>query len=276
MNRSLKKWSDLKVYESLTLTNKEVVLFRHNETNQLFLEDHKAFIMPELKHALEAVEKDTSQFWPKILRKASRCILKAKETNPEYLNSFLHQKSFVENLLVRVMPQNMFGNPERCFHLFILSSASSSTLISQIFNTIGNEYLDERFYNKSTALHISIFYKVFSSCKVSLERGANPNIKDENGETPLMIAVEYLESLEFVEILLQHGANVNIENNSGLNPLDLANLYVNSKIKQKCIQLLMKAQIYQNNLRKKQFSKRQKLENIIANAEINDLFSSYL
>jgi len=54
-----------------------------------------------------------------------------------------------------------------------------------------------------------------------LEKGANPNLADKNGMTPLMNAA-YKGNLDIVKLLLEFGADPNLENNRGQSALDRA------------------------------------------------------
>jgi len=68
------------------------------------------------------------------------------------------------------------------------------------------------------ALHIVARKGDSTWLRYLIQKGANPNIQDGRGNTPLMIAVEtgYAEG---VQILLRYGANVNLGNSSGETPL---------------------------------------------------------
>ncbi|CAG8461984.1 7692_t:CDS:2 [Diversispora eburnea] len=57
--------------------------------------------------------------------------------------------------------------------------------------------------------------------KEVLNTGISPDIQDQNGYTPLAAAVSY-NHIELVEFLLAHGANVNLCDNEGDSPLFLA------------------------------------------------------
>jgi ankyrin repeat protein len=67
-------------------------------------------------------------------------------------------------------------------------------------------------------VHNAVFKEVNSEIlTLLLEHGANPDIKDPNGETPLFYAVRNRDP-EKVKILLDHGARLNVTNNKGETP----------------------------------------------------------
>jgi ankyrin repeat protein len=62
-----------------------------------------------------------------------------------------------------------------------------------------------------------------------LERGANPDCQDENGDAPLHKALKsrlVKEPAEFVELLLAFGADPDLRNKEGLTPLDIARIEI--------------------------------------------------
>jgi len=68
------------------------------------------------------------------------------------------------------------------------------------------------------ALHIIVRQGDSTWLRYLIQKGANPNIQDARGNTPMMIAVEtgYTEG---VQILIVYKANVNLANSSGETPL---------------------------------------------------------
>jgi len=69
-----------------------------------------------------------------------------------------------------------------------------------------------------TALHIVTQRRDQLWIRFLTEQGANPNIADKNGITPLQIATS-LGYVEGVEALLKAGANIDVTNSTGETPL---------------------------------------------------------
>jgi len=68
------------------------------------------------------------------------------------------------------------------------------------------------------ALHIVVRQGDSTWLRYLIQKGANPNIQDGRGNTPMMVAVE-TSYTEGVQILLRYGANVDLANSSGETPL---------------------------------------------------------
>jgi len=61
----------------------------------------------------------------------------------------------------------------------------------------------------------------YNIIRLFLEKGANPNLTDKNGKTPLMNAA-YKGNLAIVKLLLEFGADPNLKDSSGQSALDMA------------------------------------------------------
>ena len=75
------------------------------------------------------------------------------------------------------------------------------------------------------ALHLAARHSAFGIAKLLLQRGANPDAANPNGDTPLHEAARLSdtpENVALVSLLLDKGANPNIGNNDRWRPLDLA------------------------------------------------------
>lgn len=69
-----------------------------------------------------------------------------------------------------------------------------------------------------TALHIAAEKREYAWLSYLLGKGANPNIADKNGVTPLLLASQ-MGFVEAVSALAQSGARVDTPNNTGETPL---------------------------------------------------------
>ena len=77
--------------------------------------------------------------------------------------------------------------------------------------------------NDNTLIHKVVKSKVNEQkiMKILLEYGANPNLKDANGQTPLHLAIAD-DKIEIVKLLLEYLVDYNSKDNSGNIPLTLA------------------------------------------------------
>ena len=66
-------------------------------------------------------------------------------------------------------------------------------------------YADE---NGMTMLHWAVIYNNYARVCILIESGANPDVQDKQGKTPLHLAVE-IEAVEIVKFLLEYVKNVN-------------------------------------------------------------------
>ena len=74
-----------------------------------------------------------------------------------------------------------------------------------------------------TPLLYAIYYERREMIHYLVEAGADVNLPDRNGDTPLMRAVEHGDkALEMVEYLLAHGARLDARDKSGHTALDRA------------------------------------------------------
>jgi ankyrin repeat protein len=70
---------------------------------------------------------------------------------------------------------------------------------------LGNEIkidIDEKNNDGATALHLAIGKSNVTAVRLLLSNGANPNIADKDGDTPLHVAAAYAKDMDIVELLL--------------------------------------------------------------------------
>lgn len=74
--------------------------------------------------------------------------------------------------------------------------------------------MDHNIYGK-TPLHYASKYWCYEICQILLDFGANPNMQDDNGETPLYAALDINHDNSYTrrvfEILLNHDADPSIK-----------------------------------------------------------------
>ena len=96
------------------------------------------------------------------------------------------------------------------------------SLIFYVFNefyaysSFGDELCDEEEYNNECGRYQE------NALSFLIQRGANVNLKDKTGTTPLMMAIREL-SIIIVRSLIQAGADVNAKDNDGQTILDICN-----------------------------------------------------
>lgn len=71
-----------------------------------------------------------------------------------------------------------------------------------------------------------------------LTHGANPNIADNDGNTPLTLIYNEKGVCKIIRLLVQHGGDINHKNKKGETPLSIAQKYNNPELI-KCIQELI-------------------------------------
>ncbi|XP_046331464.2 uncharacterized protein LOC124114767 [Haliotis rufescens] len=117
------------------------------------------------------------------------------------------------------------GNPKVI--LFLLEKGAS---VNQLSNCTGN-----------TPLHAAAAGRGSTECvDVLLKAGANVNVQNNTGDTPLHTAV-IRGSTECVDLLLMAGANVNVQNDSGESPLHKAEAAAAVWGSAECVDVLLKA-----------------------------------
>ena len=91
--------------------------------------------------------------------------------------------------------------------------------VMTFLNKPGTTIINTRDYKTGeTALHIVVKRGDMTYLRFLLAKGADPNIKDDKGNTPLLLAATGGET-EMISVLIQQGANVNLGNSSGETPL---------------------------------------------------------
>lgn len=93
------------------------------------------------------------------------------------------------------------------------------TKVTEMLDTPGSTVVNARDLSSGrSAMHIVVDRRDGVWIDYLYQQGANVNIADKDGVTPLMLATQ-LSFVEGVEKLIAHGARVDVTNNSGETPL---------------------------------------------------------
>ena len=96
------------------------------------------------------------------------------------------------------------------------------TKVQEVVDQPGSTLINAKDYGTGeAALHIVVKRRDAAWLTFLLAKGAKPDIKDSEGNTPLAIAAQF-GFVEGVQILLQQGAGANVVNSRGETPLILA------------------------------------------------------
>lgn len=94
--------------------------------------------------------------------------------------------------------------------------------VNEMLDTPGSTVVNARdLATGTTGLHIVVARRDLTWIGFLAQNGANPNIRDKKGVTPLVLASQ-LGFVEGVRALISRGARVDVANNAGETPLMLA------------------------------------------------------
>ncbi|NWS22530.1 ANKK1 protein, partial [Pachyramphus minor] len=174
--------------------------------------------------------------------------------NERLVRKMSHKPAISGNQQVRRTPQGHSGNPTESLCSALLENVSHQTRALQHLCSILSEEICRVHENGLTLLHLMVIQgnvekvKFLLSCKanvnsqvvcgytplimavqkrlpeicsVLIERGADPNVPDEDGWTPLHFAAQNGDD-RIVRLLLDHQARVNAQEHDGWTPLHLA------------------------------------------------------
>lgn len=91
--------------------------------------------------------------------------------------------------------------------------------VTEMLNEPGTQVVNTRdITTGDTGLHIVVARRDLTWTKFLLQRGADPNIRNRKGQTPLQLATT-LNLVDVVEELVKRGAQVNVSDQTGETPL---------------------------------------------------------
>lgn len=170
--------------------------------------------------------------------------------DPENGWSSLHYASYYGRYLVCVyliqcghdkQEVNTTFKGDTCVHLSLINGHEQTThLLLQYFP----HFIDRRGYESKTPVHIACQHDHFQCFNLLMNVGANLIIKNDNGDTPLHVCLEYGSINCMKMLILQGGITENsIRNNKGWKPSDVASTYEIARLYSR---ILKEAQIPSN------------------------------
>lgn len=127
------------------------------------------------------------------------------------------------NINLPLITQSQPNNPPECY--YPLTHAVVMNRNAMVYSLLqdGAE-VNARYQQQDTALHAACTNNNREIIRMLLERGADANALDEEGNTPLMDSVLSGPDAEVVRMLLKAGANANQADAGGYTPLHIASL----------------------------------------------------
>lgn len=120
---------------------------------------------------------------------------------------------------VVAMPQMAQAQFSDSYNFLKAVKERDGTKATQILDQPGSTVVNTRDLSTGeTALHYVVSRRDYAWMRFLLLKNANPNIADNSGMTPLMLA-SFKKDIEAAEILLKYGARIDGTNNSGETPL---------------------------------------------------------
>jgi ankyrin repeat protein len=129
--------------------------------------------------------------------------------------------TFIVAALVALAPMALPAAAQRLPDSFSFLEAvrkQDGTKVMQFLNEPGQRMIDTRDAKGEGAMHIVVKRRDMTYLRFLLARGAQVNLQDGEGNSPLMLAVG-ASFADGVALLLQQGGAVNLANNGGETPL---------------------------------------------------------
>lgn len=117
---------------------------------------------------------------------------------------------------------------------------------AELLTKYPNYPVDNKTVDGWTLLHIASYFDFSLAVKLLIQKGANVNIEEKSGTTPLLMAVSN-KSVGCVDTLLQHEASIDKANKKGFTPLMSAAYNGNQEILEILIQNKPNIDLKDNN-----------------------------
>nr|XP_015927580.2 uncharacterized protein LOC107454790 isoform X8 [Parasteatoda tepidariorum] len=223
-------------------------------------------VTPEsfLRQAEPAAQKEyANQEW----RNTSCPEIKSVQILRSHIINFLGEgKAFLKYLPALLSMKDENGNS--LLHVVVAEKSENLHLLVKIIKAAPIGLINQTNDAKMTPLHVAVSKGLWKVVRILLMAGANPDIKDTNGNTCTHLAAMHNFPWCLSEILLpllvkdkkrKHLPNVNLLNNEGFSPLQLAV----KKESQICVKLLIQAKANLNIFDEKSCSTPLLLSNLL-------------
>lgn len=222
MKQISKQWSDVKIYENISPSEREVAVYRHVDTGEIMWKKSKCrkfgfwdIIMCRTT-PLPNQEKLVSHLRRNDVAKWNDVFVWLAENDHELNKS--QNASFLKELMLAVA-QNVAVTFTAWFGYSPLIIAAKFDDVDSILTLIkrgANVY--QRDYFGWTALHVAAQMSNINACAALLDAGTNVNVATRDGWTPLMRAGQK----KMFEFLIEKGANKDLTTDKGETAAQLA------------------------------------------------------
>lgn len=106
---------------------------------------------------------------------------------------------------------------------FTIAALNNNLDMMEFMLGLGADINRQNSHTRRTALHIACDFEALPAARFLLEHGANPNVQDNKGRTPLIFLAENgCKNKVFIQTLIQAQADLNIKKFDGWSALMLA------------------------------------------------------
>ena len=157
----------------------------------------------------EVEEYNNSQDEGSLLLKGELSKIKSENEKFSFIETSNQDSMSPANVIIHTMPINE------------QDSSSPISTNEHDETSIGQMDVNQADKNKWTALHWSSFKGEYSKCFDLISRGADVNLPDEHGFSPLFVAARR-GHLDIIQLLLESGADVHRRNYEGKTAINMA------------------------------------------------------